>query len=108
MLQVIKMSISCVRTSFELRKTLRCNCPAYQYPHNLGKGECKTSINTPPLFSAPKRGLAHKLSKLIDDLENEIETITDQNCDRISLLLKQFKKDLYAQREADNFELEHN
>ena len=102
------MSISCVRTSFELRKTLRCNCPAYQYPHNLGKGECKTSINTPPLFSAPKRGLAHKLSKLIDDLENEIETITDQNCDRISLLLKQFKKDLYAQREADNFELEHN
>ena len=98
------MTISCARTSFELRKTLRCNCSAYSYPHNLGKGDCKTSINSPPLFSAPKRGLAHKLSKFIDDLESEVEAATDENYDRISLLLQQFKKELYPSHEVDNFQ----
>lgn len=97
------MTISCVRITFELRKTLRCNCPAYLYPHNLGKGNCKTSINSPPLFSPPKRGLAHKLSKFIDDLESELEIATDESYDRISLLLKQFKKELYPSHELDNF-----
>ena len=97
------MTVSCVCTSFELRKILRCSCSAYLYPHSLGKGDCKTSINSPPLFSAPKRGLAHKLSKFIDDLEFEVEAATDENYDRISLLLKQFKKELYPSPDLDNF-----
>lgn len=101
------MTTECVRASFELRKTLRCNCKSYSYPHNLGKGQCKTSLNSPPSFSPPKRGLSHKLSKFIDDLESEINFITDENYDRMSNLINQFKKDLYAQREAENLESDY-
>jgi len=98
----MKDDYSCVRSTLEVTRRLKCTCSAYSYPHKLGTGICKTSISSPPSFAAPKKGLAHKLCSFIDSLESEVELLTDENCDRISQLLLEFKKDFYVGRDTEN------
>jgi len=101
----MKNDYSCVRSTFEVSRRIKCSCKAYPYPHTVGGGLCSTIIDSPPIFIAPKKGLASKLCKFVDALEIEIDLLTDEHCDRISQLLLEFKKDFYAVRDTENIQL---
>lgn len=58
---------SCLRVSYSLKKTVRCHCSSYKYPHNWGTGDCQVSIiDNPPVYSPPRRGLSAKLARLLE------------------------------------------
>jgi len=80
------------------RKTL-CDCPAYPYPHAVGAGKCDQHIEAAPPFIPPKRGLAAKLCKFIDDLDAELDN--DQDIEAIANLIISFKNDLYGCRDVE-------
>lgn len=70
---------SCIRYSYTIQKVLKCTCNAYTYPHNLGYGDCTQSIiENPPVYHPPKRGLAAKIEKLLQIIEDtEDETVQE-------------------------------
>ena len=85
---------SCIRSTFRIQKTLQCTCNVYKFPHSLGYGDCKSSINSPAEFSPPKKGLASKLVTFLDDLEEEILSLNKEEIHSISELIIKFKKHL--------------
>jgi hypothetical protein len=96
-----------IKTTISIQKKIICNCSAYPYPHAVGQGLCKESLSEKPPFVAPKRGLASKLCKFIEDLEQEIENL--EEVDAIAQLLKHLKADLsIGDREAAFSDFEHN
>lgn len=96
-----------IKTTISIQKKIICNCSAYPYPHAVGQGACKESLSQKPPFVAPKRGLASKLCKFIEELEQEIENL--EEVDAIAKLLINLKQDLsIGDRETEFFDLEHN
>lgn len=98
---------SCIRTTIRVIKETRCTCAAYKFPHNVGSGLCENSVTERPEFCKPKKGLASKLCKLIDQLEKEVDSLAGIECDGIALLLHQFKENFYAPRATENEDLLH-
>lgn len=90
-----------IKTTISIQKKIICTCSVYPYPHALGQGDCNQSLTSKPPFVAPKRGLAAKLCKFIDALEQEIEEL--EEVEAIANLIKVLKSDLsICNSEADH------
>lgn len=81
-------------TSIRIQKIIKCNCSAYNFPHDVGKAPCQQRITARPSFSTPKRGLAYELFQFLEDLESEVDKLTVEESAAIDFLLRQFKDKL--------------
>ncbi len=71
--------LSCIRVSYNVTKTIRCHCSSYKFPHKWGFGECRSSIiDNPPSYSAPRRGLASKLDRVLDAYSGSENELIDE------------------------------